>query len=55
MFIAKLVNFAAPSVKGTCEFERVYVAGPLDACQNLLNTPEEHSLNETSPFVLIVR
>lgn len=54
LFIAKLVNFAAPSVKGTGEIGVVYVAEPLDACQNLMNKPEQSS-NETSPFVLIVR
>ncbi|EOA35159.1 hypothetical protein CARUB_v10020298mg [Capsella rubella] len=46
-------NFA-PSVKGTGEIGVVYVAEPLDACQNLMNKPEQSS-NGTSPFVLIVR
>lgn len=52
--IFNLFLATAPSVKGTGEIGVVYVAEPLDACQNLMNKPEQSS-NETSPFVLIVR
>lgn len=48
--------FTAPSVKSTGEIGLLYVAEPLDACQNLMNKPKQSS-NETSPspFVLIIR
>ncbi|KAL1212433.1 Receptor homology region, transmembrane domain- and RING domain-containing protein 2 [Cardamine amara subsp. amara] len=46
-------NFA-PSVMSTGEIGLLYVAEPLDACQNLMNKPKQSS-NETSHFVLIIR
>ncbi|KAL1224467.1 Receptor homology region, transmembrane domain- and RING domain-containing protein 3 [Cardamine amara subsp. amara] len=44
----------SPSVKGTVKTGMVYVAEPLDACQDLRNKPKQ-SRNVTSPFVLIIR